>query len=150
MKTGVVDGAMVWAEASKTFKLVEVAPHMLKGDIGTVNSKAITMNAKSWKKLPEEVQQAIAGAAPLYRDHMGKTALSVAKKSYAKFKASGGKIVQMSAAERQNWASTMPNIAKGWAAGLEKKGIPGKAILKSYMDEMRANNQAILRQWDQE
>jgi len=150
LKTGVVDGAMVWAEASNTFKLVEVAPNMLKGDIGTVNSKAITMNADSWAKLPDEVKQAIAGAAPMYRDHMGKTALAVAKASYAKFEKAGGKIVQMSAAGRDKWAKTMPNIAKAWAEKLEKKGIPGKQILKAYMDDMRAANQPILRQWDQE
>lgn len=150
LKTGVVDAAMVWAEASNTFKLVEVAPNMLKGDIGTVNSKAITMNAKSWAKLPDEVKEAIAGAAPAYRDRMGKVALEVAKSSYDKFTAAGGKIVQMSATERDKWAQTMPNIASGWAAGLEKKGIPGKKILKAYMDEMRANKQPILRHWDQE
>jgi len=150
LKTGVVDAAMVWAEASNTFKLVEVAPHMLKGDIGTVNSKAITMNAASWKKLPDEVKKAIADAAPLYRDHMGKLALSVAKASYAKFTKAGGTIVQMSAADRNKWAQTMPNIAKGWAAGLEKKGIPGRSILEAYMNEMRAAKQPILRQWDKE
>ncbi len=150
LKTGVVDGAMIWAEASNTFKLVEVAPNMLKGDIGTVNSKAITMNAKSWAKLPDEVKKAIAGAAPVYRDHMGKTALARAKSAYAKFKKSGGKIVQMSAAERLKWAKTMPNIAKSWAAKLETKGIPGKQILSAYMEVMRAANQPILRQWDQE
>ena len=150
LKTGVVDGAMIWAEAANTFKMVEVAPNMLKGDIGTVNSKAITMNVKSWNKLPDEVKKAISGAAPAYRDHMGKTALGIAKASYAKFEAAGGKIVQMSGTERDKWAQTMPNIAKSWAAGLEKKGIPGKAILKAYMDEMRGAKQQILRHWDQE
>ena len=56
----------------------------------------------------------------------------------------------MSAAERLDWAKKMPNIAKDWAASLEKKGIPGNAILTSYMDAMRAANQPILRQWDKE
>jgi len=150
LKTGVVDAAMIWAEAGITFKMVEVAPHMLRANIGTVNSKAITMNAKSWKKLPEEVRTAIAEAAPLYRDHMGKLALEKAKSSYAKFTSAGGKIVEMSATERKSWAGSMPNIAKTWAAGLDKKGISGGKILKAYMDEMRANNQPILRNWDQE
>ena len=150
LKTGVVDAAMIWAEAGITFKMVEVAPHMLRANIGTVNSKAITMNAKSWKKLPEEVRTAVAEAAPLYRDHMGKLALEKAKSSYAKFTSAGGKIVEMSATERKSWAGSMPNIAKTWAAGLDKKGISGGKILKAYMDEMRANNQPILRNWDQE
>jgi TRAP-type C4-dicarboxylate transport system substrate-binding protein len=82
LKTGVVDAAMVWAEAAVTFKLHEVAPHMLRADIGTVNSKAITMNAKFWAKLPQEVKQAIAGAAIAYRDHVAAQAIAKAGKSY--------------------------------------------------------------------
>jgi C4-dicarboxylate-binding protein DctP len=150
LKTGVVDAAMLWPEAGVTFKMHEVAPNLLLADIGTVNSKAITMNVKSWNKLPSEVQKAIMEAAPLYRDHMGKTALSKAASSLKKYASAGGKIVKMSASERQNWANTMPNIAKSWAAGLDKKGVPGGKILKAYMDEMRANKQPILRQWDKE
>ncbi|MFT5182819.1 MAG: hypothetical protein ACI8S3_002712, partial [Alphaproteobacteria bacterium] len=51
---------------------------------------------------------------------------------------------------RQKWADTMPNVAKDWVDSLEKKGLPGKVVLKSYMDTMRANNQPILRQWDKD
>jgi TRAP-type C4-dicarboxylate transport system substrate-binding protein len=150
LKTGVVDGAMIWAEAAITFKLVEVAPHMLKADIGTANSKAITMNADSWAKLPKEVQTAIAEAAIDYRDHMGKVALDIAEGSYKKFTAAGGTIFQMSAADREAWAKTMPNVAKDWAADLESKGLPGNDVLRTYMDAMRAAKQPIIRHWDKE
>jgi hypothetical protein len=56
----------------------------------------------------------------------------------------------MSAADRKAWARDMPNVAKDWAASLEKKGMPGKAILSAYMDAMRGAGQPILRQWDKE
>ncbi len=62
----------------------------------------------------------------------------------------GGTTFQMSQDQRVKWANTMPNVAKGWAASLEKKGIPGKAVLKEYMDIMRAANQPIIRHWDKE
>ncbi|MEK9723958.1 MAG: C4-dicarboxylate TRAP transporter substrate-binding protein [Rhodospirillaceae bacterium] len=150
LKTGVVDGAMIWAEAANGFKMVEVAPNMLKGDIGTANSKAITFNADRWAKLPDEVKAAILDAAPAYRDHMAKVTLEVAKSSYDNFTKKGGKIVEMSAAERDKWAKAMPNIAKSWAEKLEGQGIPGKKILTVYMDAMRAAGQPILRHWDKE
>jgi len=44
----------------------------------------------------------------------------------------------------------MPNVAKEWAASLEKKGIPGRKILSTYMDVMRSNKQPIVRHWDRE
>jgi TRAP-type C4-dicarboxylate transport system substrate-binding protein len=150
MKTGVVDGAMIWAEAAVTFKLAEVAPHMLRANIGTANSKAITMNADTWAKLPDEVKTAISEAAIEYRDHMGRLAMEIAEGSYAKYKAAGGTITLMPRSERDKWAATMPNVAKAWAEDLESKGLPGKAVLQSYMDTMRAAQQPILRQWDKE
>lgn len=150
LKTGVVDGAMIWAEAAVIFRTVEVAPHMLRASIGTVNSKAITVNAKTWKKLPNEVRGVLKKAALFYRDQTGKTVFGRSKVMYKKFAKKGGKITDMSNAQRQAWANGMPNVAKGWAASLEKKGVPGKKILSYYMDQMRANNQPILRQWDKE
>ena len=63
LKTGVVSGAMLWPEAVVRFKIVEVAPYMLKADLGAACSKAINVNAKSWKNLPAEVQEALASQA---------------------------------------------------------------------------------------
>ena len=39
LQTGLVDQAMLWPEAAKTFKIAEVAPYMLRVDLGAVNSK---------------------------------------------------------------------------------------------------------------
>jgi len=150
IKTGVVDGTMLWPEAVVGFKIVEVAPYMLKADIGTMNSKSITMNADSWKRLPRAVQKIIKEVAIAYRDYTTAEVIKKAKTSYALFEKRGGKIVQMTPEQRMDWAKSMPNVAKDWTANLEKKGIPAKAVLKAYMDKMRAANQPILRQWDRE
>ena len=56
----------------------------------------------------------------------------------------------MTADQRLKWANSMPNVAKDWAASLEAKGLPGNAVLKSYMATMRASKQPILRHWDRE
>ena len=42
----------------------------------------------------------------------------------------------------------MPNIAAEWSDRLEKRGLPGKKILKTYMDELRAAKIEIVREWD--
>lgn len=150
LKTGVVSGAMLWPEAVVRFKIVEVAPYMLKANIGAMCSKSITVNVKSWNKLPGEVRTVLAGAAIGYRDKMASEAMKRGGGSETKFKKKGGTITMLSKKERSAWAMSMPNVAKEWAAGLEKKGIPGKKILSTYMDVMRANNQPIVRQWDKE
>ena len=150
LKTGVVSGAMLWPEAVVRFKIVEVAPHMLKADLGAACSKAINVNANSWKKLPAEVQQALKSNAICYRDQMATQALAKGKGAQDKFQKMGGTVKVLSQAERAAWAKGMPNVAKQWAESLEKKGIPGKKILATYMDQMRAANQPIMRHWDKE
>jgi hypothetical protein len=81
---------------------------------------------------------------------MSRAAVKVAKIKRKQFTEKGGTINVLSQAERMKWAKIMPNTATAWAGRLEKKGIPGKAILTDYMNSMRAANQPILRQWDKE
>ena len=59
LQTGLVDHAMLWPEAAKTFKIAEVAPYMLRADIGAVNSKTITVNKDYWDGLPGEIQDVL-------------------------------------------------------------------------------------------
>lgn len=150
MKTGVIDGCMLWPEAMISFKVAEVAKYMVKADIGTAPSKAITMNADSWKKLPGEVQQAIKDAAPVFRDYTATKVIEAAQTAYGAYKKMGGTITELSEAQRKQWAMSMPNVAQDWAADVEKRGLPAKAMLSAYMDKMRAAKQPILRQWDKE
>ena len=148
--TGVLDAIMLWPESVVGRKMYEVAPYMLRADLGTANSKAVTMNADTWKNLPDEVRTVIQTTAIGFRDHVSTVAIEVADQSYKAYVDNGGKIHNMPQAERQKWADSMPNVAKDWVDSLEKKGLPGKVVLKSYMNTMRENNQPILRQWDRE
>ena len=149
-KTGAIDGSMLWTDAAVAFKLVEGAKFMLKADIGTANSKALTMNAGAYKRLPAAVRDVIHAVSADYRDHTAQQAINDADKAYANYKAKGGEIIQMSQAARENWAKTMPNIAKDWAAKLDKQGLPGTKLMTAYMDKMRAAKQPIIRHWDKE
>jgi TRAP-type C4-dicarboxylate transport system substrate-binding protein len=110
----------------------------------------VTANPKSWTKFPGEVRKVIRASVVAYRDHTTQKARDVAAVSYKTYKAKGGYIHVMSASERAKWARAMPNVAKGWAAAQNKKGLPGTAILTAYMDAMRAAKQPILRHWDRE
>jgi len=150
VSTGVLDGFMLWPEAVVGRKIYEVAPYMLKADLGTANSKVVSVNADSWKSYPEEVRKVMQEAALDYRDHMAKEALALAGASYKAFTDNGGKITVLSQEQRQKWADNMPNVAADWVAAREKEGAPGKAVMQSYMDTMRAAKQPILRQWDKE
>jgi len=150
IQTGVVDGCMLWPEAAVTFKLAEVAPYMMKADIGTANSKVVTVNKDTWNKLPPEVRKVLQEVAIAYRDHLAKLASSLGDQSVAKYKKAGGKVYMLPKADRTKWAKSIPNIAQEWARDLDKEGLDGTAMLNYYMNAMRAANQPIERQWDKE
>jgi len=111
LQTGLVDHAMLWPEAAKTFKIAEVAPHMLQVDLGAVNSKTVTVNADYWKKLPEEVQNVLLEVAVAYRDHVASVAMDRAAASREAYVEAGGTVVEVSAEDRAGWANAMP---KAW------------------------------------
>ena len=150
LQTGMVDHAMLWPEAAKTFKIAEVAPHMLQADLGAVNSKTVTVNSDYWKKLPEEVQGVLQEVAVAYRDHVASVAMDRATASRDAYVAAGGTVVDVPAADRASWAEAMPNIAVEWAKGLDDKGEPGSDMLKAYMGKLAEAGFEPVRDWASE
>ncbi len=147
LQTGLVDHAMLWPEAASTFKIAEVAPYMLRADLGAVNSKTITVNKDYWDGLPDEVKGVLQEVAVLYRDHVAGIAMDRAQASRDAFVAAGGTIVEMSAEERESWAAAMPNIAQEWAANLDGKGEPGSDMLNAYLGKLEAAGYSPVRNW---
>jgi len=147
LQTGLVDHAMLWPEAAATFKIAEVAPYMLRADLGAVNSKTITVNQDYWNSLPDEVKGVLQDVAVLYRDHVAGIAMDRAAASRDTFVAAGGTIVDLDPAARAAWADAMPNIAAEWAAGLDEKGQPGTDMLNTYMAKLKAAGFEPVRDW---
>lgn len=147
LQTGLVDKAMLWPEAAKTFKIAEVAPYMLRADLGAVNSKTVTVNKNYWDALPEEVQGVLQEVAVLYRDHVAGMAMDRAQASRDAYVADGGTIVEMDPAQRAAWAEAMPNIAAEWAADLDSKGEPGTEMLNAYLAKLAEAGYAPVRDW---
>ncbi len=147
LQTGLVDHAMLWPEAAKTFKIAEVAPYMLKADLGAVNSKTVTVNKDYWDKLPAEVQEVLTEVAVEYRDHVASVAMGRATASRDAYVEQGGTVVDVSAEDRAAWANAMPNIAVEWAKGLDEKGEPGTDMLKAYMAKLAEAGFTPTRDW---
>ena len=147
MQTGLTDGAMLWPEAAKTFKIAEVAPYMIKADLGAVNSKTITVNKDYWDKLPDEVKGVLQEVAVAYRDHVAGIAMDRAEESRQAFVDAGGTIIELSEEERAAWAAAMPNIAAEWATGLNNEGQPGTEMLNAYLGKLSEAGYTPVRDW---
>ncbi|MEL6233748.1 MAG: C4-dicarboxylate TRAP transporter substrate-binding protein [Pseudomonadota bacterium] len=147
LQTGLVDHAMLWPEAASTFKIAEVAPYMLRVDLGAVNSKTITVNKQFWDGLPDEVKAVLREVSVLYRDHVAGIAMDRAEASREAYVAAGGTIVELSVEERASWADAMPNIALEWATNLDGKGEPGSEMLRAYLGKLAEAGYTPVRDW---
>ena len=147
LQTGLVDCGMLWPEAAKTFKIAEVAPYMLKADLGAVNSKTITVNADYWAGLPDPVKDVLKDVAIAYRDHVAGIAMDRAEASRDAYVADGGTIIEVSAEDRAAWANAMPNVAQEWAAVLNDNGEAGTDMLAAYLGKLEAAGYTGVRDW---
>lgn len=150
LATGLVDGIIGWIEGSIAYRLYEVAPYMVDVRLGAVTTKVISVNERTWARLPDEVKAVLKEAAEDYRNELARETDRRAARSRTQYQELGGTIIELTEEQRREWATGMPNIAKEWADDLEERGLPGHAILKDYMDMMRANGQNVVRHWDRE
>ena len=150
LATGLVDGVIGWIEGSIAYRLYEVAPYMVDCRLGAVSSKVINVNERTWARLPQEVRTVLRETAADYRDELARETDRRAARSRIEYQSHGGSIVELSEAERREWAMALPNIAREWADDMADRGLPGHAILEDYMEIMRANEQPIVRHWDRE
>ena len=150
LQTGLVDAAQLWPEAAATFKISEVAPYMLRADLGAVNSKTVTVNKDYWDGLPDEVKEVLQAVAIDYRDHLAGIAMDRAASAEAAYIAAGGTVIEVSPEDRAAWANAMPNIAQEWAATLNDNGEAGTEMLDAYLAKLEAAGYVGARDWTQE
>jgi TRAP-type mannitol/chloroaromatic compound transport system substrate-binding protein len=150
IKNGVYDGYTIGEGQAFPYRTYEVAQYFTKTYFGVTNIPAVIVNKDALGKLPDFVQQIVrdvgAGYGKAYHD-LDERRLKENTEAMVK---KGVKIHELSFEDRKRWAGMMPNIAKEWAADMDKQGLPGTRILTSYMDEVRASGEPVVRNWDKE
>jgi TRAP-type C4-dicarboxylate transport system substrate-binding protein len=110
----------------------------------------VSINRKTYLRLPAEVREAVQLAAIDYRNALAADTTLQATKSRAEYVRQGGEIIHVTPQQRKEWAMALPNLAREWADAMEQSGYPGHTILRDYMDLMRAKEENIMRDWDKE
>ena len=150
IKTGVYDGVVVFASAALPGKLYEVAPHITRVGFGAQYAGGLAANKDWYDSQPEAVQKALKAAAEIDRIAYHKDLDASVSKFLEIMKSKGATVTDVDQAFRVKWASGMDNVAKVWAAKLDGEGKPGTAVLKTYLDTMRAAGAEPVRDWDKE
>lgn len=150
IKTGVYDGVIVFASAALPGKLHEVAPHITRIGFGAQYAGGIAANKDWYDAQPEALQKALKAGGVAQRKAYHTDLDAAVSAAFDAMKTSGATITDVSPEFRMQWASSMENVAKDWAAQLDSEGKPGSSVLSTYMDAMREAGATPVRNWDQE
>lgn len=147
LKSGVADGVIVSMVPAASAKLHEVAPNIIKVNIGAQSTGAFGINKRTLDKLPKDVQKVMLEVGNAYGDEFAKVQMATADKALESMVAAGAQAVELSPAERKRWADTLPPLARDWAADLDGKGLAGSKVLKAWMEALAANGVNLPRDW---
>jgi TRAP-type C4-dicarboxylate transport system substrate-binding protein len=155
IQSGVSEGTISISTGILPNKIYEVAPYITTVNIGAVYNGGMAMNKDSFLKLPPEVQKIVKDVGLEYSRVLGDTLMQRYEGALKTMGEVGAKqnppvtISPLPPAERQKWVSTLPNLAGDWVKANASKG-PGKDIVKTYMDALRARGVKPAREWDRE
>jgi TRAP-type C4-dicarboxylate transport system substrate-binding protein len=129
---GVIDGFGLPYEALPSFKLNEVSKYHT--EVGMYTTVFATMiNKKKYASLPADVRRVLddtTSASSGYWKRIGESwdkAEIVGRKSVVERKS---EIYVLPNDERKRWRDAVRGLDEKWTADLEKRGLPGRALLK--------------------
>jgi len=147
-KNGVFEGFIVFPSAFPAMKYPEAAPYVAKVGFGAQYSVVLTMNKDSFRKLPPAAQKIMLEVGHEWGKRSDEAYMTAGEAGYKALPGFKAHLYEFPQAERKKWADSMPNIAKEWAAGMEKQGVPGNKALAALMTEARNAGIKPVRDWD--
>jgi TRAP-type C4-dicarboxylate transport system substrate-binding protein len=138
LKSGIFDGVIMFPSSYNGFKFYEPAPNLKLVSLGAVSVMLVSINVKTLNRLPKEVQAILFEVARDYEARVGVALDESNANGLARLKDAGAVITEMSVDARKSWAEGLSSWPNKMAKDMDKTGMPGSAILKSYMQYLKA------------
>ncbi|MBU1275711.1 MAG: C4-dicarboxylate TRAP transporter substrate-binding protein [Proteobacteria bacterium] len=146
-KMGVYQGWIILESIMAGLKWPEVAPYVTVIDLGSPPAAALTMNLRSLEKLPPEVRAIVLQAGKHLAVAGPKTVQAFDEKIRGFLAKSGAKVSRLPQAQRLKWADALPEVAKLKAKEADKRGLPGTALIKRYIQMQQEAGYVFPRNW---
>lgn len=136
IRSGVIDGYILYDTGAAPMKLDEVAPNALLVDFGAMLVGALAVNRNRWEAFPESVREAFGKGAAAYGAAYAADLKARSDTSRADLLARGMKYTTLPEADRAGWIANLPNPAKDWAATPGNE--TGAEALGAYYEQVAA------------
>jgi C4-dicarboxylate-binding protein DctP len=148
IQTGVADGVLTILTGAPAYAIHEVAPYITLVGLGGQVSGSMSINLDTWNRLPADVQAVLTELGPEYSRGVADDLKRRYEAGLTRMRDEGATITPMAVEEKEKWLAAMPDIATAWAEATEARGFPARAILRAYMEGIRARGGNPLRDWD--
>jgi TRAP-type C4-dicarboxylate transport system substrate-binding protein len=137
LQTGVFDGAIMFPGSYAGFKLHEVAPHLKLVDFGAVTFANLTMNLRTWRSLPPEIQEIIVEVANEY-EHVAARLQAEHDQAGLEVLRKEAQVTDLPVDERRRWAELLVELPARRAKEADAAGFPGTRAAQAYLRAMIA------------
>lgn len=135
MQTGVLDGFMLPLSYAYGPKLYEVAKYATSVGISVPAGPCWTINLDLWNSMPPAVQQIFTEEADRYNEAVPAMVGKLKQEGDTKLKAKGVTFFKLPDSERGKWLRLVKNMAKDFVKEANSRGLPGKELAQSYIEE---------------
>ena len=117
-------------------------------NFGSQFAGGLSINKDVFESFPKEVQNIFIEVGKQYTKKLAEAQAARASKAMELMKKGGAKVTYLSDSERTRWAEKLPNVPMEWVKSMEAKRMPGKAMLKGFLDGLRSRGVKLARDWD--
>ena len=138
LQTGVYNGWLMFPSAYLGFKFYEPAPNYTLIGFGAMGVNALTMNQRSFDRLPDDVRKIIMEVGRAYEDQAGKSLNGRQESGLKGLVEVGANIKELGEDARAGWAKSLAAFPAQQAKEADGRGMPGTEVMKAYLDAVAA------------
>jgi len=147
LETGVIDGAVMFPEATAGFKLYEVAPYYTEIGFGASPQGAITVNLDAFNGLPADVQEILVELGVEFEAQIAGWVKEEGAAGYDTMRAAGTTITTLTDEQRADWANRLSELPNEGAQEANALGLPGSEAYRVYIRAQEELGYVFPRDW---
>lgn len=147
LQSGVVDVSLLWLDLAYSLKLHEQAKYLIQLGLGSFLAEDVLFNAEKFKTLAPELQKILLDAGKDSEMWAAEYQKNNRDQIIPKMKEAGVTVIQFPQADRERWASMVPDIPAEWAAEVAAGGVAGWEIAKRWQEITTSLGYKWPREW---
>ncbi len=133
LQRGVVEGSLGPFPSVKAWRLNELLKYHTYGARMGGYPLMYTINEKTWKKIPNEIQKVLLAEAKEYNKEHSEAWDRDQIRLVKEFEKAGMIVHHISEQDKPKWDAPLQGIEQEWIQEAEKKGLAGKKVFDSFL-----------------